>query len=520
MSTAFPPAPMSPHLLDLSTELVIQILAFLSLRDIGACALTCRQLNGVISSSQYLQYLVRTKIAGVHDPFIIGPLTLHDRLTLLERWEHAWHSLDLSEPALQCVVPRDISVGVLRYEMHDGYLVAIRRFPVDDRPMGYSFISLHDSVQNGAASWSNINLPESLSAFSYCFSAEEHNLSALLVFEPDEDPEPHGSLKIMSFLQGTDHPFATTPMIPMRMNEKTMGIFDAYDVQMAVAGDNIIIMVTQARALPDYVLLVNWKLGNVSTVLAAPDLTFAPSFALLNTDILALVNLQSNTLDIHRIVDGNHRSLQLVRQLLLPPLLPSFQPLSASFSLAQTRSSVRPTRPRCLPFYPSPDACFVGLSVVLIHDEGNIATYWLAIRRDYLWAQAHIKCGSDGLLPWNEWGPYASCCMDIDRPLSAPIPAGARWLVHSQSLIVREFGLSRSRRVQADREVAEGPGEPILPGVLEDVFASQLPSCDITSVGDRKYQSVTADHEWVVGMNEERDEFDRKNHRIDIHHVM
>jgi hypothetical protein len=171
---------MSPQFLDLSTELVIQILAYGSLRDIRACAQTSRRLYSIISGSQYLQYLLRTKIAGVHDPFLPG-LSIQERLSVLERWERAWHGLDLRNPALQCIVPRDISASISRHEIHGGYLIATRRFQADDRPLGYSYFDLHDAVKRGYPSWNHVDLHQSLSVFSYCFNVEEYNLAVMLV---------------------------------------------------------------------------------------------------------------------------------------------------------------------------------------------------------------------------------------------------------------------------------------------------------------------------------------------------
>jgi hypothetical protein len=175
------PAPtMSPHFLHLSTELLIQILSYGSLRDIGAFALTSRRLYGIISGSLYLRYLIRTKIAGVYDPFLTG-LSIHERLSVLESWERAWHDLDLRKPTLHCVIPRDISVSVLRYEIHSGYLIGTRRLPADDRPLGYIYVNLHEAVKRGYISWNNVDLHQSLSLFSYCFDVEDYNLAVMLV---------------------------------------------------------------------------------------------------------------------------------------------------------------------------------------------------------------------------------------------------------------------------------------------------------------------------------------------------
>lgn len=70
----------------------------------------------------------------------------------------------------------------------------------------------------------------------------------------------------MDFRKGSDHPLAITPNIQLQFGGKTVNINDAHDAHMAVVGDNIIVMITQARALPDYIFLVGWKSGKVSLV--------------------------------------------------------------------------------------------------------------------------------------------------------------------------------------------------------------------------------------------------------------
>jgi hypothetical protein len=160
---------------------------------------------------------------------------------------------------------------------------------------------------------------------------------------------------------------------------------------------------------------------------------------------------------------------------------------------------------QCLPFRPSPDACLVGLTAVLAAQDGTITFNWLAIRRDYLCSVADTTCDSDGPTPWETWSVRNACCFEIEHSLAAPIPAGARWLVHSQPPTVRECDLSYLRTIQANqRSHHDGDVGDVVPHrTLLDVFASQLPYCDIISVGERRYQSLTADYEWVVGINEE-----------------
>ncbi|KAH9960562.1 hypothetical protein BGW80DRAFT_930164 [Lactifluus volemus] len=489
---------MSPQLLDLSVELLIQILSHLSLRSIGACALTSRRLHSIISNSQYLRYLVRTEKAGVNDPFLTV-LSLPERMAVLEKWERTWHVPDLRQPASQCVVPSNISVSIIRYEIHGGYLVARRRYPVDDRPVGYSYIYLHDAVKRGSVTWHDVDLLQPMSVVSYCFNVEEYNLAVMLVFNPEEDPEPHGSLLVLDFYEGTAHPLAANSTIPLQFEGSVICTHDTYDVHMQVAGDRVVVMVTQVTALPDFVFLVGWKSGDVSLVLTAPDLTYASSFALLNTTLIALVNLQTGTLEVHRILDGATCSLERVGQLCLPFPQDAILSHPASFRLMQAQPSMFSSHSPSLPFRPSPDACLVGLTAVLVAKDADLTFNWLAMRRDYLCSVADTTSDSDGSpTPWETWSARTACCVEIEHSLAAPIAAGARWLVYSHPLVARD----------APRQA------------LQDIFASQLPHCEIVSIGESRYQSLTADYEWVVGINEEDDELSRKTHRIDIHHVL
>jgi hypothetical protein len=68
----------------------------------------------------------------------------------------------------------------------------------------------------------------------------------------------------MDFCEGKAHPLATSSNIPLQFDGGVICTHDTYDVHMEVAGDRIIVMVTQFMALPDFVFLVGWKSGDVS----------------------------------------------------------------------------------------------------------------------------------------------------------------------------------------------------------------------------------------------------------------
>jgi len=154
--------------------------------------------------------------------------------------------------------------------------------------------------------------------------------------------------------------------------------------------------------------------------------------------------------------------------------------------------------------------------------------YWLAIRPGCLSSISipetkRDSSSPDRPTPWETWSARSACCFEIEHPLAAPIPAGTRWLVDSQPSVVREFGPRKIREDQ--RTFNDGIFDDVVHRGCEktqDVFASphQLPYSDFkTRIGEKKYQSVTADHEWVVRMSDGGDDFSRTIHRIDIHHV-
>jgi len=135
--------------------------------------------------------------------------------------------------------------------------------------------------------------------------------------------------------------------------------------------------------------------------------------------------------------------------------------------------------------------------------------YWLAIRPDYLSSieTKRDSSSSDRPTPWESWSTRTACCFEIEHPLAAPMPAGTRWLVDSQPFVVREFGLSQRRKIREDQKTHnDGIDDDVVRHgreKLQDVFASQpqLPYSDFkTRMGEKNYQSVIADYEWVVGM--------------------
>lgn len=79
-------------LLDLPPELVIRILLYMSLQDVGCCQLSNSFLCLIITNSPEIQYHLATLIAGVenNDQFELG---IHERIERLRSRERGWEEL-------------------------------------------------------------------------------------------------------------------------------------------------------------------------------------------------------------------------------------------------------------------------------------------------------------------------------------------------------------------------------------------------------------------------------------------
>src|SRR6266853_4102872 len=128
---------MTPPLLSLPSEVLIEILSYLRPRDIAACQRSCRQLNDTVSHSQLLRYLIRVGRAGLQDPLFPG-YTIRQRIDALEKWEAAWSNFEMIESSchVKHMVPYEISS--LRCRIHDDFLIMIHGFNTP----GYGYVDL------------------------------------------------------------------------------------------------------------------------------------------------------------------------------------------------------------------------------------------------------------------------------------------------------------------------------------------------------------------------------------------
>jgi hypothetical protein len=118
------PAVTTHTLLDLSTEVLIEILAYLPAVSLFSVQRTCRTIRDIITGTTYFQYTMRAYINGVND--LLPPDFPHsERLELLRRHEQSWDSLQLniSTKYHTASVTRVGATFACPFILQDGYLI-------------------------------------------------------------------------------------------------------------------------------------------------------------------------------------------------------------------------------------------------------------------------------------------------------------------------------------------------------------------------------------------------------------
>ena len=108
-------------LLDLSTEVLIEILAYLPVVSLFSVQRTCRTTRDIIAGTTYFQYTMRAYIDGVDD-FLPPDFPHSERLELLRRHEQSWNSLQLQANIFTQCVAGDVPF-YSHFVLQDGYLI-------------------------------------------------------------------------------------------------------------------------------------------------------------------------------------------------------------------------------------------------------------------------------------------------------------------------------------------------------------------------------------------------------------
>jgi F-box-like len=137
-------------LLNLSTELLVQILSYLPAVDLFAVQRICREIRHIVAGTTYLQYILRTQINGVDD-FLPPNLPYSERLKLLRRHEESWNGLEFDLFAeFTTSVPQPNC-----YTLRDGYLIYE---DLSGTTLRYGYTDLCSATRNEDLSWYRVTL--------------------------------------------------------------------------------------------------------------------------------------------------------------------------------------------------------------------------------------------------------------------------------------------------------------------------------------------------------------------------
>ena len=117
------PVVTTQTLLDLPTEVLVEILAYLPVVSLFSVQRTCRTIRDIIAGTTYFQYTMRAYINGVDDD--LPPDFPHsERLELLRRHEQSWSNLQLRASIFTQCVTGDSDVPFTScFILQDGYLI-------------------------------------------------------------------------------------------------------------------------------------------------------------------------------------------------------------------------------------------------------------------------------------------------------------------------------------------------------------------------------------------------------------
>jgi len=136
-------------LLDLSTEVLIEILAYLPPADMISVQRTCRIIRDIIDGTAYLQYILRTQIKGIED-FLPHDFPYSERLALLLHHEQSWSSLQLNV-FTKC----DITEPLGRFTLQGGYLI---NESTHGRWIEYRYTDLCTAARNEELRWVHVKI--------------------------------------------------------------------------------------------------------------------------------------------------------------------------------------------------------------------------------------------------------------------------------------------------------------------------------------------------------------------------
>jgi hypothetical protein len=144
-------------LLDLSTEVLVEIIAYLPAADMIAVHRTCRTTRDIVAGAAYLQYILHAEINGVDD--LLPPdCPYSERLELLQSHEQSWRDLKFNlfaEFDNTSVVPNNLAY----FTLQDSYLI-YQCHPEPGKGLQYGYTDLCSADRSKELRWVHLTMGE------------------------------------------------------------------------------------------------------------------------------------------------------------------------------------------------------------------------------------------------------------------------------------------------------------------------------------------------------------------------
>lgn len=516
-----PPTMLAAPYIDSFPDLVIQILAYLSLPDIFACLRTHTAFYKLIKGSIVLQYQITTQLAGVEDnPH--SNVALHERLDRLASLEAGWthHEFDFSKTV---ALPH----GSWARDHPDGGIFL--REHHTHRAIHYCMLL---STASGETKWLQIDVGANI--VNVEVAIYEHNLIAaattyaaasslflFLLLIRHRTPQGNGQrveVVLLQFSTGTSHPQAQSPRLLVRE-------IQAMDPQISISisGDTLALIIKQRQpSLEDHCYIFDWKTGvliMVSPVLESrvlcsapppppPQHTTAPSnsyanLLFLSPTLLLLPNTITGALEF-----WDPAFMHPIGALGLPRLAAgwAFSPITCGCEPG-ARASGTPHSPH--PFHTSAED---GLAVFRISVHPTVGYSLFVHRRALLRLcppspRNGAGTGTFAVVPWAAWGPPVTRWIGELPSLWVSV-CGERAVRSGSEIetpVVMDF---HPWRVRASRGQQDGVLHKVVDEALEvlhdmaftEPLDSMLPYVSQKLVGFEQYVGWLIDEEHLVGL--------------------
>ncbi|KAF7312002.1 hypothetical protein MIND_00212100 [Mycena indigotica] len=528
------------HLLDLPPELLLECVAYLSVRDVLACFRGNRQLHAVLASSAALRYrLLQAQLAVVenpHHPALPG-LVAAERLALLEAREERWMALKpLSRHTLG-----------LEFENAGIYDVTGDYFLVGDVPdaqagsmcRAIKYVATAPADDGELPEWRRIWVGKPIVDFG--MAVEELDLIAVVTSTPAAHPLKQTiAVQLLSFSTGQPHPHAAQPEITLNTVLREHGRPGA---SVEIVGRTLAVSFlywSQQSRDADLLYILDWHTGAPIT---PPQQVYNTGVVFLTPTMLLVPNALETALDVVCLPqDGAPSRDPVIHSFRLPALqdghgIYAFQcrgepnPRTAFFPYPSGADKPGSrARPRGA-FLPAPEDNLILITFTTGSEARNST-------RDHLLVlpRARFVAGIAPLLalsaaapvvvpldvPWAQWGPRHTRWLDA-RPLAKHYitttcgmrlvairldarrtPAPARVLSFARATVdAYARQLPEGGRVTATLVPADDPQRPpefASLAVFAEAVHSALPYVEVQTAETFAYDTLIVNNESLVGV--------------------